>query len=125
DGPKGGVLFEPYVPLEDYNYPAESKKENLEALVIAANDNDNSYILHVPGDQQLSLREHLSRSPILSGTRWEQCSSSESIIARQKAQIKALTHRNEKLKRRAGPEVYDARGEPTKICPFINKKTQD
>ncbi|GKG27892.1 26S proteasome non-ATPase regulatory subunit 4, partial [Tanacetum coccineum] len=60
DGPKGGVLFEPYVPLEDYSYPGESKKENLEALVIAANDNDNSYILHVPEDQQLSLREHLS-----------------------------------------------------------------
>ncbi|GJU02327.1 26S proteasome non-ATPase regulatory subunit 4, partial [Tanacetum coccineum] len=89
DGPKGGVLFEPYVPLKDYSYPGESKKENLEALVIFANDNDNSYILYVPEDQQLSLHEHLScwKSPILSGTRWEQCSSSESIIARYKTMV--------------------------------------
>nr|GFB12292.1 hypothetical protein [Tanacetum cinerariifolium] len=60
NGPKGGVLFEPYVPLEDYSFPGQSKKENLEALVVAANDNDNSHILHVPEDQ-LSIREHLSR----------------------------------------------------------------
>ncbi|GKB23797.1 26S proteasome non-ATPase regulatory subunit 4, partial [Tanacetum coccineum] len=80
--------------------PGESKKGSLEALVTAANQNDNSYILHVPEDQLSSCRP-LSRSPILSRTRWEQCCSSsfESIIARQKVQIDALTQENEKLKR--------------------------
>nr|GFB32098.1 zeta toxin domain, P-loop containing nucleoside triphosphate hydrolase [Tanacetum cinerariifolium] len=95
-----GVVCDPDLAIIiGISFPGQSKKENLEALVVAANDNDNSHILHVPEDQ-LSIRELLSRSPILSGTGWEQCSSSESIIASQKAQIEALTHRNEKLKRK-------------------------
>lgn len=69
----------------------EYKKESLEALVAAANKNDNSRILHVPQDE-ISLRDHLSGSPILSWSRQEQ---SQSIIARQKAQIDALTKEND------------------------------
>ncbi|GJV86793.1 hypothetical protein Tco_1530731 [Tanacetum coccineum] len=51
NGPKGGVIFEPYDygPLED-SYPGQSKKENVRFSVAAANHNDNSYILHVPED---------------------------------------------------------------------------
>ena len=54
------MVFELCGPLKEYSYVGESKKENLEALVVAANDNDNSHILHVPEDE-FSLRKHLSR----------------------------------------------------------------
>ena len=60
NGPKVGRRPMWRDPLEDNSIPGESKKGSLEALVTAANDNDNSHILHVPEDE-FSLRDHLSR----------------------------------------------------------------
>ncbi|GJZ66386.1 26S proteasome non-ATPase regulatory subunit 4 [Tanacetum coccineum] len=56
DGPRAGRRDV----SKDNRIPRESKKGSLEALVTAANHNDNSHILHVLKDQ-FSLRDHLSR----------------------------------------------------------------
>jgi hypothetical protein len=60
DGPRAGVCLDRRDVFKNNRIPRESKKASLEALVTAANDNDNSHILHVPEDQ-FSLRDHLSR----------------------------------------------------------------
>ena len=60
DGPRAGVCQDWRDVFKDNRIPGESKKASLEALVTAANDNDNSHILHVPEDE-FSLRDHLSR----------------------------------------------------------------
>ncbi|GJV58009.1 26S proteasome non-ATPase regulatory subunit 4 [Tanacetum coccineum] len=64
DGPRAGRCEDWRDVFKDNRIPGESKKGSLEALVTAANHNDNSHILHVPEDQ-LSLRDHLSRSRVL------------------------------------------------------------
>ncbi|GKA65025.1 26S proteasome non-ATPase regulatory subunit 4 [Tanacetum coccineum] len=85
DGPRSGYCEDWRDVFKDNRIPGESKKGSLEALVTAANHNDNSHILHVPEDQ-FSLREHLS-----SRTLWETSAALESdqTMAKQ-SQIDAL-----------------------------------